>query len=107
MIEIDKTVSDKTVYEFYGHAETADVCNGFSALVCTFCECLKREKPDLKFIFERSEGSIRYDGEEHEYEGKPDYSKISYSGTSRFEEFFDIGIDLMGEEFPKSFVYKG
>lgn len=106
MIEIQKT--GDTRYEFLGHAENTDVCAGVSTLVCTFCACLRQEKPDLKYVFERSSGSIRYeDGKETEYEGKEDYSLIEYSGTSRFEEFFDIGILSMREAFPDSFVYKG
>ncbi len=98
----------QTKYEFKGHAENTDVCNGFSTLVCAFCTCLRREKPDLKFVFERSQESIRYeDGTETTYEGKEDYSEITYSGRSRFEEFFDIATESMMEEFPGSFVNKG
>ena len=97
-----------TKYEFRGHAESTDVCNGFSTLVCAFCACLKREKPDLKYVFERREESIRYeDGTETSYEGKEDYSEIIYSGYSRFEEFFDIATESMREDFPGSFVNKG
>ena len=108
MITIDKRTGEHTIYEFTGHAENTDVCNGFSALICTFCACLKQEKPDLKFVFERSNGSICYeDGTETEYEGGEDYSIIAYSGRSRFEEFFDIGIDEMRVAFPGSFDKKG
>lgn len=105
MIEIEKRVTDETVYEFRGHAENTDVCNGFSTLVCTFLECLKQEKPDLKYDFERREESFRYeDGKEEMYWGEGERNLITYSGTSRFEEFFDIGISTMRREFPDSFV---
>lgn len=108
MIDITKTTGDKTIYEFTGHAETTDVCSGFSALVCTFCACLTREKPDVKFIFERNGDSYIYeDGEETQYQGDSEKSVIEYPGSSRFEEFFDIGIESMSQEFPRSFVYKG
>ena len=98
-----------TKYEFRGHAEDTDVCNGFSTLICAFCVCLRKEKPDLKYVFERREESIRYeDGIETDYEGKDqDYSVITYSGWSRFEEFFDIATESMRENFPGSFVNKG
>ena len=108
MIDIEKTVTDKTTYRMKGHAENTDVCNGFSTLVCTFIECLKQDKPDLKYDFERREESFRYeDGKEEMYWGEGESNLISYSGTSRFEEFFDIGVSSMRREFPDSFVYKG
>lgn len=98
----------ETRYEFSGHAEDTDVCNGFSTLVCAFCACLKREKPDLKFVFERRTDSYRYeDGVESIFDGEKDYSLITYSGMSRFEEFFDIATESMREAFPGSFVNKG
>lgn len=108
VMEDDPRKVVETRYEFFGHAEDTDVCNGYSTLVSAFCACLSREKPDLKFVFERREESYKYeDGVETTYEGKDDYSMISYSGMSRFEEFFDIATESMREEFPESFVNKG
>lgn len=109
MIDITKTTGETTKYVFKGHAENTNVCSGFSALVCTFTTCLTREKPDVKFRFERknSDSYLYEDGEETQYWGETETSVIEYTGTSRFEEFFDIGIETMRQEFPQSFVHKG
>ena len=107
MIEIKKTKKKNfgkviTRYEVTGHTETA-ICNGFSFLICVFCEELSQKADWLKYDFERSDRRYVFEdgvsllkeltGEEHSY--------VEYGGdVIETESFFDTGIRLLNEKYP-------
>ena len=107
MIEVRKTKNKSlgkvtTRYEVTGHTETA-ICNGFSFLICVFCEELSQKANWLKYDFERSDRRYVYEdgvcltkdltGEER--------SVVEYGGdVIETEAFFDTGIRLLNEEYP-------
>lgn len=98
MIRTIKIETDKgTEWDISGHAPT-DICNGYSALLCTFVEELKDQAEDLKFVIERREQKITYNGyKETVTEGGGDSNYIWYKGRPSAESFFQTGIRLMSE----------
>ena len=98
MIETVKIKSEVgTEWKITGHART-DICNGYSALLCTFCEELKHQAEGLKFVIERSEYTITYNGYgETVTEGGGDSNHIWYKGEPAAESFFETGIRLLSE----------
>lgn len=92
-----------TFYMVEGHART-DICNGFSLLICTFCEVLKHDASDLKYVFERSDGKhIFFNGSESDEEPTgEETSYVEYRGDPlEAEKFFETGIKLLNSEFPE------
>lgn len=105
MIETYLTIEgDHKTYEIVGHAETTDICNGYSALLWTFVNIVGDQVDNLEYWIERSRQIIKCEKGIVTFEegrGK-DYNRISFDGSSPYENFFLEGMRLLSENYPES-----